>query len=143
MSREPKFRAWDGEQYWYNVVPSPILSPTTDVCREGTGFEYYNEVDIIHAVEAIEQYTGMEDKNYVEIYEGDIVKGRYLSQQHLSYIPAMVIFDDTDLSYLLVIRGEKDALQFLNKYDVDNLEVIGNIHENSDLLEGEKFGDLK
>lgn len=134
--RELKFRAWDGERYWYNIVPSPIPSRTTDICKEITSHEpeYYNMVDIIEGVDAIEQYTGLEDKNDKEIYEGDILKilgyGTYAVFWRTWDVSLSLKAIDTDIE-------EHKVLMLCEDWESD-YEVIGNIHENPELLEGKK-----
>lgn len=123
MSREIKFRAWDGEKYWYNIAPSPLPSPTLDICKKITDYdpEYYNMVDIIEGVEAIEQYTGLKDQNGKEIYEGDIV--RYADDYEEN---AEVVFDDGGFQVEWPINIER-----LEGDITCMMEVIGNIHETN------------
>ena len=71
----------------------------------------------------IMQYTGLKDKKDVEIYEGDIVKLKYVSQpQQISYSPVLA-------SFIIGNEYRFTAIQ--------DIKVIGNIYENPELLEEE------
>lgn len=81
-----------------------------------------------------ERSTGLTDKNGVEIYEGDIIKTA--RSYGYGFLPrgavATVVFDKKELCYKLKSRGEFRLTA--NKV----VEVIGNIHENPELLKGEE-----
>ena len=75
------------------------------------------------------QYTGLKDKNGVEIYEGDIVKEPYYVDEHNGFLLLEVMFDKG--AFLgKVINKKGFGLQVLTMYK----EVIGNIYEHPHLL---------
>ena len=77
----------------------------------------------------IEQCTGLKDKNGKLIYEGDIVETHDYTTEH-----SQIVFDKG--CYVL---KSKDAAMYehLSNYEKE-CEVIGNIHENPELLEEDK-----
>ena len=104
-----------------------------DLLRNGSDVLPDFDEAVLEGVD-FEQYTGLKDKNGKEIYEGDIV--RYWSENY------EVKFDeikDSDITYYYLgwAMGE------LSLYEAASMcEVIGNIHENPELLEGEEDTDI-
>ena len=71
------------------------------------------------------QYTGLKDKNGKEIYEGDILSGDF---------PDAVFWDNYRGQWMLRNSENFDD----NLWEImrdNNPEIIGNIHENAELLE--------
>ena len=82
--------------------------------------------------ETVGQYTGLTDKNGKRIFEGDIVS----LVKHDSLIYKVVY---VPCRYELV--NSKGVNCFvLDIYKSENIEVIGNIHDNPELLGGENNG---
>ena len=78
--------------------------------------------------ETVGQYTGLTDKNGKRIFEGDIVRVDDTEN-------AVVEYDETSAFYMVVFdRAESDFGSLIEQYP--NVEVIGNIHDNPELLKG-------
>jgi uncharacterized phage protein (TIGR01671 family) len=94
------------------------------------GFDYYH-IDI----ETVGQYTGLTDRNGTRIFEGDICRFREWSQGDMCWI-GEVHYEHQQF----VISGypnkecESPFLLVMSRFISDNIEVIGNIHDNHDLL---------
>lgn len=85
---------------------------------------------------------GLHDKNGKEIYEGDIIKIIEKMSKHkvisMKPIIAEVEWSEEYLSYILITLSVKDAFENISDYlDEYDIEVIGNIYDNPNLLEKE------
>lgn len=101
--REIKFRFWKNDSMWYDFD-----GWVEDFSTNGH-FEYFQQNKI-----PVMQYTGFNDKNGKEIYEGDIV----------------------------LVNGHKCLIQDIRRdisyYEIDDedndIEVIGNLYETPELI---------
>lgn len=126
--REIKFRAWRKKYCWMEEVYLFDFS-VNEVWLKHDGIEYYlnlNEVELM-------QYTGLKDKNEIEIYEGDILRVRKnISEKDFPEYTGEVKIHSIGYLTCGQYRILSDEL-----LDV-GCEVIGNIYENAELL-----GDIK
>lgn len=118
--REIKFRAWEPNNE--EMIYFDNLQAATDVTiAEHLLLLIANKHPFGNGL--LQQYTGLKDKNGKEIYEGDVVEA-----------------DHNDLGLLKFPVGPSICTDCLESdgFNPHSMEVIGNIYENKDLLEGEE-----
>ena len=135
--REFKFRAWKEHCgfAFFRLGKKPMWSG-----EYSSNHSYY--FTGVESADKIEQFTGVKDKNGVEIYKGDIVK---------VYFPAGYGYKAREISIEVVWRecgfigriiGNENKHPVCHHKTLTNenwlYEVIGNIRENSELLESGK-----
>lgn len=130
----PKFRAWDKVNKKLKQVYSIDFDENGEIQSIKDEYTKPNEVYAMFEIGYFElmQSTGLKDKNGIEIYEGDIVQHSEKPNPFFSY-PFKVIQARTGEWRLDNFRCGT-VLAFSNQ---DELEVLGNIYENLELLEGE------
>lgn len=87
-----------------------------------------------YGVIARRQYTGLFDKQGVEIYEGDILK---VDRQLTLYSYYIVAWNERRAMFSLAEIGSDFIESFYDWVDTDAFSVIGNIYEHLHLLGGE------
>lgn len=141
--RELKFRVWikDEERYYdesgkesFLIVPNGIVLYISEEYEEdGEWFtDKTNATDDV----VVEQYTGLKDKNGKEIYEGDIVKQTWFNGDDGDIAIIGVVGFNEEASFGIVQTIQRTYEQYSGFYS--QREVIGNIHENPELLKGEE-----
>lgn len=84
--------------------------------------------------ETVGQFTGLTDKNGTKIFEGDIVKDEYI----LGKVVYNTKQEDFDGAASFMIDDVDDGLQSYRFWN--SVEVIGNIHDNPELIGGADNG---
>jgi uncharacterized phage protein (TIGR01671 family) len=134
--REIKFKAWDKDSKKF-LNGDFSLGIETGQFRSKYG-DVYKNVDVL-------QFTGLKDKNGKDIYEGDILNIHVFTQE---LGEGLGVYEG-EKEFKGVIKFETLGLYLENKEDEDSnfylvyspgniheesFEILGNIHENPDLL---------
>lgn len=82
----------------------------------------------------IGQFTGLTDKNGNRIFEGDILKAIWQHLSNTDTVIGVVKYDNADF----ILETDGHYLFFEDNIFSDECEVVGNIHDNHELLEGKK-----
>lgn len=131
MEREIKFRAWDKN---LKLMTTPFIDflvfEKSDNFKGGQVLKQnFEDEDFIPT--EIMQFTGLYDKNYMEIYEGDILD---IIEVNSTYTKGIVIFHSGCFSVKQI--GAEGLVSDLYRHRWS--EVIGNIYENTELLKTEQ-----
>ena len=127
--RNIKFRAWNKEENIMYDQDNLIVSYS----HLGNDC-YVNTKDDVRPLYlyTLMQYTDIKDSNGTEIYEGDIVK---IEDQFGDDIIGRVIYDETTAGYVFHKGNERNYFQMTLDLESYVYYVIGNIYENTELLE--------
>lgn len=134
MNREIKFRVYDKD-----LKKMRYLNNSHDfICfgEKGNGHYHNMQTGLGEWFSDLMQYTGLKDKNGVEIYEGDLID---IHQTVNGYNQFVIQYDNYKFSARYYNQKTKQILDWY-QYDLDELfeinvfekeiEVIGNIYEN-------------
>lgn len=123
MTDRFKFRAWSKriEKFIYNIQDVGV--DFSIECWEDCFGDFLNNENYI-----IEQCTGLKDKNGTLIYEGDIVKSTVYT------VNMKVVYCIEETFFGLKYPHNDDNRCSAAMPSSEEIEVIGNIHENADLL---------
>ena len=136
MNRQLKFRVWDNK---LNIFSTPEDNDAREFFIHFGGYRMirccdgYSQPTILWDDEiknrySIQQWTGLTDKNGVEVYEGDILKCKGFD----GWFDTVGFYYNVTVKYNTVESGDSHIAGFA--YIPMDREVIGNIFENSELL---------
>jgi len=120
----------------YGLISKPHCERFPELPTEMTNTSGISGIEVDYTT--IGEYTGLTDRNGNKIFEGDIVKtkkyGKIVGHSNVNdydifvvkYKPAMFRLENHSRGFNLVDDG------------YSKLEVIGNIHDNPELLKGEE-----
>ena len=142
--REIKFRgkSENNGEWLYGGIEINVQKHFAIIYDERTPYD--NEYSVIP--ESVGQYTGLKDDNGREIFEGDIIKLQLISKYAIDNRIVRVEFGNPngayDWGYQIVPLGNfpyrKDILLWIEtETDAVRVEVIGNTHDNPELIKGE------
>ena len=115
MSRENKFRAWDDYQKkMYSWSELGEMNSKGYLCLWNLLIRHNSQLIPL-------EYTGLSDKNGVEIYEGDLVKTFTDGEEYI-------------LEITFTVDRDFNGWEITPQHIEDGAYVIGNIHENPELL---------
>lgn len=131
--REIKFRGWDvgfkEMESWESLLTSDVLPEVLQ--------GLFSNLKLM-------QYTGLKDKNGIEIYEGDIInchivtpKKNWKELKKVDYDEDMARFAAVSLDGNHWSSLPSNVAFNLNPVRIDKCEIIGNIYENPELLKEE------
>lgn len=113
--RPIKFRAWIKTEKRYL---------TQEEMNEIGGYYYNQGVSDMDGEAVLEQFTGLPDKNGKKIWEGDIISDGYIKRE--------IKFKNARFEPFYEVLDQRDDFTILGA--LYRFEVIGNIHENPEIL---------
>jgi len=136
--REIKFRAWESRKKELTLI-NGWSGHWVYFNRDGT-------MEGIQDTITLMQFTGLQDKNGKEIYESDLVRSIHFedAEGKTHYLIHKIVWSDIYSGWIAVSQGDKEMPPFIKAGTIQlftymkfaqGVEIIGNIHENPELLD--------
>jgi len=136
MKRELKFRAWYTPDFETVEGAMKFVQIENDdglwfMWEKDHDFRYEFQFPFIDDDWIIEQYTGINDMNGIEIYEGDLIKTNTRSLMIVTWADGSFKYNYYNGWILIAIDN---SIQWNLKAENKYYEIVGNIYENPELL---------
>ena len=134
--REIKFRGFNGEKWLYGDLAIDYKTKQATISDD----RWWR-----HPVrfDTVGQFTGLKDHKGREIYEGDIVKVVSYGEESFHVVKYMIDLDYPAFDLEPALDGDFNSLSYC-LIDIDTkITVIGNIHDNPELLRLTKTGGFE
>jgi uncharacterized phage protein (TIGR01671 family) len=145
MSREIKFRAWNGETMHYPIMVGKFGAFWINAGKNNDGLDENDKASLTpfntkcSETTKLMQFSGVHDGNGKLMYEGDVVKGGSRTMQ--------IVFKQEACQFWLIWKDSEGVNRYepltatyrddADYFSNDSLQVIGNIYENPELLSGQ------
>jgi len=132
--REIKFRVWNNSSKNFETTDFAIRNDGPYILTYDWHNNHAKSWGSPYDTFIVQQYTGLKDKNGIEIYEGDICNAGMVTGPIDFIIGSFSLASNPLIEFM-----PKDTCVFSPDFDPSwiDVEVIGNIFENKDLLEKE------
>jgi uncharacterized phage protein (TIGR01671 family) len=119
MSREIKFRVWNGAEWCGKASPKDMLSGHPDSNN-------YGFIDDL----IFQQFTGKKDLNGKEIYEGDILEySEGVELGDYTKCRGVVVYDEISCAFGIAPTADSDPINYFWEGTLKGFRVVGNIFE--------------
>lgn len=130
--RDIKFRVWDKEDRKMAIVHQ--INWENGTITINASWHNFRDIEKYKLM----QYTGFKDRNGEEIYEGDIVETEvmmFIERVVVRKTRLYIVGRDSEDPHLW-LKGEDYGYEGEELISPDDIAVVGNIYENSELLQG-------
>lgn len=116
----------DNGEWIYGDYSAPFAFYPANIFKQDGEFE-----GVAVVPETVGQYTGLTDKNGMRIFEGDLIRSTETGE-------TAIVQWFSEHSAFMIWCKTSNQVGFLYECEKSIIEVIGNIHDNPELIGGEE-----